>query len=266
MGIWDRFKKQKDQTDILENGWQFYHVPTTLEPVGTVFRINKDKVRFIVKNFQIKSQLGNEAPVRITKSSDTGLGLLVKFLEIVVSGKLKASKNEKIEFELKNPEREITTDDNEQEIFSQLSDIKFLEDNKYYIIRECRFATGMNYRLSKQSLIDIGGEAQINNTIKGKAEIKRLSESTFEIPQEFSEKMRVMFLPLEITPPDITKFEQFDTDKKTGFSFSRKYEARHVADEPNLSTIDSGVRALSKKRTFKLIPVTSQLEWEDSSN
>lgn len=263
MRFWDKLKKRNGPEAILENGWQFYHAPTTLDPVGTVFRINRDKIRYKVKNLKIPSERGSEAPVRITKNSETGLGLLVKFLALALQGKVKSTKGEKIEFELNDPEREVTFDVDVQNVLPQLSDIDFLSDSQYYIIRECRWATGMKYKLSKKSLLDIGGEIQINDSIKGKGEIKRKNDTTFEIPHDFPEKMRVMFLPAEIKPSFM-----FTTDLKlTNKDMSTKKYSKsksYTTDSFEVNRLDSNLA--TQDIVFKLVPVTSELVWEDSEN
>ncbi len=263
MGFFDRFKKQKGLEEILENGWQFYHAPTTLDPVGTVFRIDRDKIRYKVTKLEIPSERGKEAAVRITKNSETGLGLLVKFLEIALQGKLNATKGEEIEFKLNNPEREATSDVDVQHILPQLSDVEFLADSQYYIIRECRWATGMKYQLSKKSILDIGGKAKINASIKGKGKVRRKNNTTFEIPHKFPEKMRVMFLPAEIKPSSMIKAEREYADEDMS---TTKYSTLMNVMPESYEKIRPYSDLATQDLTFELIPVTSQLDWEESEN
>ena len=61
---------------VLQEGWQFYHRPTTLEPVGTVFRIDKEHRRYIVDRLDIEKMSGREAAGHLEDSIEIGGGVL----------------------------------------------------------------------------------------------------------------------------------------------------------------------------------------------
>lgn len=196
------WKKDGTKPDhILEDGWQFYHRPTTLDPIGTVFRIDAENKRYIVDELNIPSTRGPEAVGRIERHAENGLGILAKLLNIGVKVNANANFGEKIEFELSKPQREVTKDVDVDVVLDPfLKSLKYRADNRYYLIRECRWASAMTYRLSKDRVLDLGGEAVINDALKVGAKFKMINESLYEIPHDFPEMMRVMFLPEEIKP------------------------------------------------------------------
>lgn len=250
---WPWQKKGQDPEKILEEGWQFYHRPTTLEPVGTVFRIDKANKRFIVDKLTIPSTLGSEAVVRIKCHAITGMGIITRLLEIGIKGHVKANKDEKIEFELVNPERETTMDvDVDKELNKFIGSLVYYEDNRYFLIRECRWASAMKYSMSKERILNLGGEIEINKRLKSRGTVKSVNKQTYEIPDTFSEKMRVMFLPDEIKP------NSFDSNKVQWRAFEVKSHFRSISP-PKLDQ-DSNLADAPK---FIRMPVTTQLDWED---
>jgi len=195
-------KKARTQPDrILQEGWQFYHRPTTLEPVGTVFRIDHERRRYIVDELDIQSTRGMEAASRLEDRIELGAGILARLLGIGPKADANAQLAEKIVFELSQPEREMTTDVALRGVLEPfLSALKYRVDNRYFLIRECRWATAMTYRLSKERVIALGGEAAINEALTVGGVLKTSGEHLYEINCDFAESMRVMFLPEEIKP------------------------------------------------------------------
>lgn len=194
-------KARTQQNRILQKGWQFYHRPTTLEPVGTVFRIDGEHRRYLVETLTIQSTRGDEATAHIEDSIQIGAGVLARLLGIGPKTDANAQYAEKIVFELSRPEREVTTDMNlSEELDPFLKKLKYRADCRYFLIRECRWATSMIYRLSKERVLALGGETALNEALSVGAELKTLSESLYEINCTFEKAMRVMFLPEEIKP------------------------------------------------------------------
>lgn len=197
------FKKGPDTKpdDVLEKGWQFYHRPTVLEPVGYIFRIAKDGTRYHVDTLTVESDRGAEAAGRIERQIDLGAGILARLLGIGPHVDAGAQSAETLTFELADPERETTSDASLDRVIDPfLSKLKYRTDNRYFLIRDCRWASGMTYRLSKERVAKLGGEATINEALALQGHVKAVSERLYEIDCKFPEKMRVMFLPEEIGP------------------------------------------------------------------
>jgi hypothetical protein len=200
MGIFKKEARTKPDR-VLQEGWQFYHRPTTLEPVGTVFRIDRDRRRYLVETLTVKSTRGQEASARLEDSVEIGAGVLARLLGIGPKADAKAQLAEKIVFELDQPEREVTTDMALSEVLDPfLLTLKYRADCRYFLIRECRWATAMTYRLCKERVLALGGEATLNGALAVGVELKTVNERLYEINCSFSEEMRVMFLPEEIRP------------------------------------------------------------------
>lgn len=193
-------KKSRPQIPrVLQEGWQFYHRPTTLEPVGTVFRIDTNHRRYIVDHLNIKSTRGAEAAGHLEDRIEIGAGVLARLLGIGPQADANVKFAETIVFELSQPERELTTDpalDSVLEPF--LASLEYRADNHYYVIRESLWATAMVYQLSKERVMALGGEAALNQALTIGAKLERVSESLFKIEGDFTEPMLVMFLPEEI--------------------------------------------------------------------
>jgi len=195
-------KKARTRPDrIMQVGWQFYHRPTTLEPVGTIFRIDSEDRRYIVDTLNIQGTRGAEAAGHIELQVEIGAGVLARLLGIGPEADSKVKFAEKIVFELSKPVREYTSDKHLESVLDPfLLSLKYRADNRYFMIRECRWADAMTYRLSKERIIALGGEATINESLTVGAELKTVSERLYEIDCVFPEAMRVMFLPEEIKP------------------------------------------------------------------
>ena len=65
---------------LLEPGWQFYTRPTSLEPPGTVFRIDKEGRRFAVAEIPTEKTTGTEAFGTTSMAIRTNTQILPKFI------------------------------------------------------------------------------------------------------------------------------------------------------------------------------------------
>ncbi len=195
-------KGEKRLADILDPGWQFYSKPTTLDAPGTLFRIDDDGRRYIVANLEIKTTMGKEAVGRSSKSSQASIGILASLFGLDKIGiGAKGNKVERLEFEITNPVKEVTTDMAIDEVLDPfLEQLEYRAENRYFIIREVRMASAMKYFLSEQLVNDISGGAPAIENIKVEGEFKRGKKGEYELDQTFDEPMRIMFLPEEIAP------------------------------------------------------------------
>ena len=200
MGFFKK-KPQKQSCQILQTGWQFYHRPTTLEPIGTVFRIDPNRRRFIVDKLDVESRRGKEVSEYLEDQIELGAGILARLVGVGPEADTNAKIAEKIIFSLIEPEREVTTDRALDDVLQPfLQSLNYRIDNRYFLIRECRWAKAMIYRLSKERIIALGGEATVNEALKVKGKLNAVREGFFEINCTFEEAMQVMFLPEEVQP------------------------------------------------------------------
>src|SRR5690242_17333458 len=65
---------------LLEPGWQFYTRPTSLEPPGTVFRIDKEGRRFVVGEIPAASTTGTEAFGAMSVAIRTQTRMFARFI------------------------------------------------------------------------------------------------------------------------------------------------------------------------------------------
>ena len=195
-------RAKRESAKVLEEGWLLYAKPTTLEPVGTLFRIDDAKRRFIVDQVAVDTQTGAEAAAKVQQRVQADIGFFARFLGIdSYRGELGARDAEALEFEILNPERQFASDAAMDRVLaSALAALKYRADNRYYIIRETRSATAMTYRLTQAQLGEIGGEASLALAIGLGANAAAGEGSLYEINQVFPARMRVMFLAEEIAP------------------------------------------------------------------
>ena len=201
------FFRRKNQGSISSNplppGWQFYSKPTTLEPPGTVFRIDRDKKRYIVDYLKVKPQKGEEAFGRVQTSIQAKTSILASFLGLTnLSLSARAEKNEEMMLEMQNLVREVLTDKVIGPILkSFLETLDYRVKNSYYVIREATTVDEIDFQLNNDQVISLGGEASLNKAISVKGKIySSKKEGTYILQQKFEKPMGIMFLPEEIKP------------------------------------------------------------------
>lgn len=188
---------------ILDNGWQYYFTPTTLEPPGTVFRIDAGQRRYLVDTLPVQVQVGGEAFGEHKESVVANLGVLARFQKLEgLNIKAGAAKSERLVFKMDKPEREVVNDLNLDQVLRPfLKDLEYRVDNRYFVIRECRKAMGITHHLTQSQVDDLGGEASLAQTLTLEGTLfKSKRNGEFLLEQKFDQPMRVMFLPEEIKP------------------------------------------------------------------
>jgi len=187
---------------VLEAGWQLYARPTTLEPVGTLFRVDEKRRRFVIGEVAVETREGTEAAARVQQRLQANIGFFARFLGLDrCSGKLSAPNAEALEFEIVSPFREFAFDAAmEKAMAPVLARLHYRAGNRYYVIRETRSATAMTYRLTQAQLREIGGEASLAVALGAGAKVGAGQGGRHEIKQTFPQRVRVMFLAEEIAP------------------------------------------------------------------
>jgi hypothetical protein len=193
---------KRKPAQVLEEGWQLYAKPTTLEPVGTLFRIDDEGRRFMVDQVPVTTQEGAEVAARVQQRVQANIGFFARFLGInSYGGKLSAANAETLEFEIVNPVRQLAFDAAmDKALQPVLAAFKYRADNRYFVVRETRSATAMTYRLTQAQVGEIGGEAALAIALGAGVQLGGGKGGIYEINQTFPERMRVMFLAEEIAP------------------------------------------------------------------
>lgn len=194
-------RKNDPPPEAFDRGWQFYTRPTTLEPPGTVFRIDPDKRRYMVGALDIEPTCGEEEAAAMHRRIETTLGAVLRFLGFDrFGGGGKLSAVEQLSFSLSEAEREALDDMMIQApLAAFLEQLPYRADNRYFLIRECLSATSMTFELSKEQAAKVEAKAQISKVGEVGASAGRQAERAFSFPSSFPKRMRVAFLPEEIT-------------------------------------------------------------------
>ncbi len=186
---------------LLEPGWQFYPKPTTLEPPGTVFRIDGNGRRFLVDVLDVSPMVGTEEVGRTERVVEVNANLLARILggnSRNQAGMLGTNIG-KLQFEMIGTQREAITD---QAIDNVLRDfpkkVKYRKDNRYYVIRESRSATEVCYVLSEELVDTLGGEGTLGDTFVAEGYLSARKGKGYSLKKVFQERTRIMFLPEEI--------------------------------------------------------------------
>jgi hypothetical protein len=193
---------ERQPAKVVEEGWQLYAKPTTLEPVGTIFRIDDARRRFMVDQVAVDTQAGAEAAAKVQERVHADIGFFARFLGIdSYKGQVGARDAETLEFEIVNAERQFASDvAMDKALTPVLASLKYRVDNRYYVIRDTRSATAMTYRLTQSQLGEIGGEVSLAVAIGAGVKVGAGQSGLYEIDQVFPARMRVMFLAEEIAP------------------------------------------------------------------
>ncbi len=195
-------KAQKRPDNMLPDGWQFYSRPTNLEPPGTIFRIDPEGKRFIVDRLKPVVDAGLEPGASKVESIEAKAGVLARLVGLQpLSANVSAGAARVLEYEIKDPIRESTTDMQMDAVLKPyLAKMEFRPNQQYYVIREARSATAMKYQLSNEQLGEIGGEATVNAVVDASVKLSAKRGGHYELAHAFPERLGVMFLPEEIAP------------------------------------------------------------------
>src|SRR5450759_2720028 len=117
----------------LETGWMFYSKPTTLEPPGTIFRIDAQKTKYIVGELKVQVQKGKEVFGKSQERIQASMGVLAKILGVNVNINLGGRRAEQLEFEMTDPARETVMDmEIDLALKPFLEKLEYRTDNRYF--------------------------------------------------------------------------------------------------------------------------------------
>jgi len=190
----------KKPAQILESGWQFYSKPTTLEPPGTVFRIDQSGRKYIVGELELIPIEGKEVIGTTEQVIEAEISVVAKILG-KTNPDLKSTgrKIEKLRFEMIGAVREITTDNVIDDVLNNFKKkVRYRKDDRYFVIREARSAKELTYTLTENVVHELGGEGSFKEIADVKGNFFHKEGDAYILEQKFSTPMRVMFLPEEI--------------------------------------------------------------------
>jgi hypothetical protein len=186
---------------LLEPGWQFYSRPTSLEPPGSIFRVDPQRRRFAVTEIAPETTRGSEAFGAQSLAVRTTARMLAEFLGAPGAGGQQGERIEKLEFQMFDVEKEVTTDLAIAELLDEFrSKVNYRPDNRYFIIRESRSAMGLRYALSDEMMNSLQGSAGLAQLVKGKSGLSYDKRGSYVLDQKLPARLRVMFLAEELVP------------------------------------------------------------------
>jgi hypothetical protein len=210
LGIWAlwRFRLKSDpppSNKILQEGWQHYFTPTTLDPPGTVFRIDSAKRKYHVCQLPVKPVVGDEAFGEHTESITVSLGVVARIFGIKADPA--ASKTERLQFSLEGAQREVTSDEAVRaELVNAFRNVDYRNNNRYFVIRESLKATGITHILTRNQIQSLGGEAVLTPQVGLTGSLHKSDRGhEYRLQKSFAAAMRIMFLPEEIVPAALPK-------------------------------------------------------------
>jgi len=185
----------------LPRGWQFYSNPTTLEPPGTIFRIDPDQQRYIVESLPVTFSTGEEAVGKLEESITADSNIVARFIGLAnVEAGLGAQKTEHFVYEVTGPVMEIVSDvELEKTLPAFIEKHNFRQGHRYFVIRQARKVTAMRYRLTNKQVNDFGGEASVGKHLSAQGKVfSSDSNGQYVLEENFKSPMRIAFLPEEI--------------------------------------------------------------------
>jgi hypothetical protein len=202
MGIFTRDKKP---SQVLDNGWQFCSKPTEFDKPGTVFRIDRDQVRYEVTELPIAMREGIEVFGNSVQSRNLSVGIMSRIFGITgadIKLDLNFNKDYELKFSMDDVVHEQTTDVELDKVIPEYKKtINYRADNKYYLIREAKRCSGMTYFLTDDLALHLGGDVSIEKGLSFNGNLFKMDKGNgYQLAGKFPKQLRVMFLVEEIKP------------------------------------------------------------------
>lgn len=182
-------------------GYQCPLVPNGFDPVGSIYRLDKDGTYFRVKDFTtvptITALGAYKRDVKIsnyqlsdTQQANAGLSydLLKKVLPgLTASGSADYKKAMTVEITVEDMVGEVIDDavaDKIVELFE--ASMKPKPGSRYFLVRETVKAGAVSYKLKQSDLVRLGGKVEVEKLAQGAANVTvRDNNGVFEIKQTF---------------------------------------------------------------------------------
>jgi hypothetical protein len=182
-------------------GYQCPLVPNGFDPVGSIYRLDKDNTYYRVKDFTTDASVNSTVELkRVVKISNYALsdtqkataGLSFEILKNALPG-LSASGSA-------DYKKEVTVDITVEDLVGEVIDdtvadrivglfkanIQPKPGNKYFLVREAVRAGAISYQLKQTDLAKLGSKADVEKLAQGAANVTvRDNNGVFEIKQTF---------------------------------------------------------------------------------
>jgi hypothetical protein len=195
-------------------GYQCPLVPNGFDPVGSIYRLDQNGTYWRVKDYSrhpaIASLPGFNRSVDISNYvlSDrqiSSAGLSYEVLKTALPG-LKAEgagdlkKDVAVEITVERLKGEVIDDTVADQIVALFQqEITPRPGNKYFLVREAVKAGSVAYRLKKEDVAKLGGQAQIEGLAKAKADVTvRDNNGLLELRQDFPDRITVCVKSAEL--------------------------------------------------------------------
>ena len=182
-------------------GYQCPLVPNGFDPVGSIYRLDKDGTYFRVKDFTsvpaIKALGAYKRDVKIsnyqladTQQANAGLSynLLKKVLPgLTASGSADYKKAMTVEITVEDMVGEVIDDAVADKIVALFeASMKPKPGSRYFLVRETVKAGAVSYKLKQSDLARLGGKVEVEKLAQGAANVTvRDNNGVFEIKQTF---------------------------------------------------------------------------------
>ncbi len=193
---------------VLGPGWQFYLYPTNQEPPGTIIRINKSKTKFTVTQLDVKPRSSVEVPGKQERENKTTFGVLLRFnRQNDISSIGRGMKVQHLSFEMENAKGEEVNDEDIdplvrkwiKKIQMRNPECEYRPDSRYFIIRKTLSTRKITYILTKEQSNFLRQKTKLGEGIlETGTNVSSTATEHHELPQEFPEEMRIMFMAEEI--------------------------------------------------------------------
>lgn len=185
--------------DVKLDDFIMYTIPTTADPPGTIFRINKDKQRFLVADLSKNIKI-NRSEVSIPeykRNKEAGFSFLTKvFRKIGVikdaSADIGYTDASSFAMNVDKAILEATSDNILIKIKKALPKDRD-PNSKYYIIRESISAKAIKYKISNDVVSKVGGSAHIATITKGNANVKWNHDNGYFLEKIYKTPHRILF-------------------------------------------------------------------------
>ena len=220
--------------EVLEPGWQLHPRPTTLEGVGTVFRVDDKGRRYPVTTLEVASKVGPVAQGRHHVLSAAHMGMIARLVGLG-GVNVSAARTHSLVFDLDQPTREYVEDAELDRVLLSRA-IARRPGDRYFVIRASLSALGVTYRLEDEVVQDLGGKAKLTEAAELAGTLHESKKSgTFTLDQRFETPYHIMFLPEELRSPEsegAPALAQHDkVNKPLEWKDSRQTDLDFVLDE-----------------------------------
>jgi hypothetical protein len=223
---------------VLDAGFVMFPTPRSSDAPGTVFRIDASGVRFDVLDLSPQLSLATSEETFPELASDGTRTVSSKaffnFLAAVLPVHVSADRTLNYNFTLAlfGVRRQKTTDVQiDSVLFPQLPNVRWRDDNKYYVIRETIIADSIKYSFDNTSLTALNADANFKTLVGDSTQIKWRSHESYQLAQQFPHAQRVYY-----------KVDQIRS-KTGGYGGAPVLAVEHLPVKSELGYVDSsGVR------------------------